>query len=191
MVGAGLLHFDLSAAVAGVNVGEVRFAVFFLGSGDFGVEVFVDVHQVAEAAHAQTQVVETGGGVVGGDAFSGFLQAAAAEEQQVAEVEVVAQRTELVVDDGAVGFLAVNHAVGVGVEHGGAGIAGEAHEAFESEVAGHEGVVLGVEQHEVGIRCGGDFFHCSGRCDGVDVDEFAAIEGLCIISSGEQEDFGH
>ena len=137
----------------------MRFAVFLLGGSDFGIEVFVDVNQVAETAYAQTEVVKTGSLVVGGDAFSGFFEASSAEEEQVAEVEVVAERAELIVDNGYIGFLTIYYAIRVGVEHSSLGVSGETHQTVESEVTGYQGVVFGIQEDEIRVGNLGNFFH--------------------------------
>ena len=60
---AGFFHLYLDAAVFGVDVVEDAFAALVVRHGHVSVEVFVDVHHRGDAAHAQTQVVESGGGV--------------------------------------------------------------------------------------------------------------------------------
>ena len=146
------------------------------------------MHQCAQAAYAQAKVVEAGCVVFGIDAGGGFLEVGGVEEQQGAEVEVVAERAELVVDYGSIALHALNHCVVVGIEHGGLGVGGDAGEAFQSAVAELQLGLLGVEQCIFSGGGGGDGFHRCRRFQVVDMDEFASAACLCGGIGAEQSD---
>ena len=191
MGGAGLLHLNLDAAVLGVDVVKDFFAALAVVQGDVAVEVLVDVDDGGDAAQTQAQVVETGGIVLDVDAGGSLLEVGGVEEEHRAEVEIVAERAELVVDDGRVGLLAFDYGVRVGVHHAGLGVTGEADKAVEGEVAHDQVVVFSVEQSVLGTGGSGDFLHGGRRVEGVDGDYLAAFNGGCLSVGGQQENFGY
>ncbi len=166
---AGFFHFDLHATVFRVYIVEYLFARLAVVHGDVAVEVFVDVYQRSYAAEAQAQVVKTGGAVAFVDSGGSFLEVGGVEEHYRAEVEVIAERAELVVNHRRVGLLAFYHGIIVGICHACFGIAGELHEAIHSEVAHYEGVLLGVKEQIVGVAVLSYGQHCCRRVEAVDV----------------------
>ena len=174
--GAGCFHLQLAVAVLRIHVVEDFLAAAAGVVLHFGVEVFVDVYQLAALRQLQAQVVEPGEAAVGLHTGGSFLQGVGAEQEHGAEVEVVAQRALLVVDDGGDGLLAVLQLVMVGVGHGGAAVFQDAHHALQGEHAQAEDGVLGVEQGVGGFGLCGDGFQALAA-EGIGGGEEAAACG--------------
>ena len=100
---AGAFHFNLHIAVARIYVVELPLATLACVQFDGRVEHLVQVEQQPLAAQRQTKVVPSGKPIgritLGRSLFCPFLDRRRAEKHERAKVEVVAQRSFLIVDD--------------------------------------------------------------------------------------------
>ncbi len=158
--GAGLFHFNLYAAVLGVDIVEDFFARPAVVDSDVAIEILVDVYYWSHAAYVQTKIVEAGGLVVGLQFSGGEAQHRRVEQYHGAEVEIVAQRAILIVDCGGVCALAVGFGHIVGIEHACAGVGRYAQHALKGQIAEVEPVGLVVQQSVVGSGGACDSAHC-------------------------------
>ena len=155
VLGAGCLHLDLHLPVFGVDIVEHLLAAAAGVALDIGIEILVDVEQLCLLRQLQPQVVESRVAEVARHSRGSFAQGLCTKEQQRPEVEIVAQAARLVVDDRCLNQSTVGLVVRVGIEQSGSGIVGDAHHAFEGEVAQPESCVAGIQQGEVGVAATG------------------------------------
>ena len=96
----GLFHLHLDAAVLRVHIVELLLA----GGAEIGLDLVIeelaDVLRQPLFGQLEPQVIEAGELVVPVHPGHGLLQGVRPDQQQPAEVEVVAHRTQLAVDDG-------------------------------------------------------------------------------------------
>ena len=151
MFRAGLLHFHLPLPVARVHIVEETFAAGAHVVLHFGVQVFVDVYQRGALAQLQAQVVEAGVAIAGRQAGSGLFQTVGTQQPQGAEVEVIAQRAGLVVDDGRLAASATAQPVVVGVDQACARVFGDAHHPLQGKQAEAQVRFFEVEQCVVAV----------------------------------------
>ena len=156
-----LLHLHLHVAVARIDIVKLSFAFCAHGLLLLRVEVFVDVEDRALPAQLQTQVVPA------------TIQPVATEvatqdrvrpnEHQRSEVEVVSQRTLLVVYHGVLRPLALLRLVEVGIDHDGPRAVGHLEQPLLRAVAQGDGVVGQLYQYVLCARCFRHLSHCRRR----------------------------
>ncbi len=160
MLCACFLHFNLHATVLRVDVIKDFFAGFTRVEFNVAVKVLIDVNNGCNTAEAESQIVEACSSIFTVDAGSGCTEVFVAEEKHRAEIEIVAERALLIVNYGRRCAFAFGNAVVVGIEHAGLRVGSYFYEAVDSEISGHEMIVLGIEENVVGIGGIGDFLHC-------------------------------
>ena len=154
MLGAGPLHLFLRLTVARVHIVELPLAAPAGVGLLHGVEKLVQVEELAATREEEAQVIEPRKAIVGMRQGGIFAEQRGADEQQLAEVEVVSQRSFLVVDDGMAVPLAALHGVVVGIHHGGIPVHGHPQHAFQGIVAQREGRGLLAQEHILGLGTG-------------------------------------
>ena len=130
-----LFHFNLIAAVSRIDVTEMRFFIGELDSGRGEIGGLAEVDDGASLAQPQPEVVpaaEVGGNFLLFDRISESADRGAADEDSVAEVEIVADAAKLIIDE----WMRSDRAVGfqieiVGIEDGGLGIVGRLSESLQ------------------------------------------------------------
>ena len=172
MLRARRLHLDLHVAVAWVHIVELPLAALARVEFYGGVEQLVQMEQLLLATEEEAQVVPTGKAVyvacvailllrIGGLCPSFRLRGA--QQYQWSEVEVVAQRTFLIVDDGMLddSFLAAHRLFFqiVAVDHCRLRLVGSPCHAGQRIGTRHHGRRLQVEQDVVGGSCRADEPH--------------------------------
>ena len=133
MFGAGCLHLNLAVAVARIDVVKLLLAAQAGVGLHFRVKVFVDVYQLMMLRQLEAQVVQAGVAIVGRHAVGSFFQRVGAQQQDGAEVEVIAQRPRLVVDDGSCLSPAFLQLIMVGINHARIAVFQNAYHTFQSE----------------------------------------------------------
>ena len=126
-----LLHLHLHVAVAGVDIVELLFSASTGVEFLLGVEIFVEVHQRTSPAEPQPQFIVSGEGPVGIVVAACIVaQCIAVDEDERSEVEIVADASLLVVDNGMSHALSVLHRVVVAVDEHSLGLTGHLLQAF-------------------------------------------------------------
>ena len=116
---AGLFHLHLHLAIGRIHVVELFFTRGPQVGLFFRIKILVEVEQPPLTTQEQAQVVESGILIVTFAVGGGIMvQQGGAKQQQGAEVEVVAQRTFLVVDDGMRLTLPLLYCITVGIDEG-------------------------------------------------------------------------
>ena len=191
VLGAGLFHLDLAAAVARVNIIEDLLATLAGVQLNIAVEELVDVGNGGKLRQLEAQVIQTGELVVGLHRLDSLLEALATEEHHRAEIEVVTQATHLVVDNGSLVGALVGHVVVVGIEQARLGVVAQLGKTLQRERAHLQGVILGVEQHIIGIGMSSDFAHRGAREKHIDGEHLATLNRFGLIYRGKQVNLVH
>ena len=170
--GGGLLHLYLHVAVGRVHVVKLLHAAGPRVLFHLGVEVLVQVQQLALAAQVEPEVVESGI-LIGGEFWltGPVAKQLAAYQQQRAEVEVVAHRACLIVNGGmplhapcpVLGSLLVV----VGVDEGGMTVGGCVQQALNGSLSQGDGGGLGDNQGVVGPHFSGNLHQGLRRAQAV------------------------
>ena len=104
--------------------------------------------QPAFLGDLQAEVVEARSLIIGRHPAGGFLQGRCAEEQQAAELEVIAQRTWLAVDHRSGNRFAALGDEAVRVQHRGAGVFGNLEHTLQSVMDQGQFRPAGIEKGE-------------------------------------------
>ena len=121
----------------------------------------------------------------------GFLQAATAEQQHRAEVEVVAQRAHLVVNHRCLDSALVGDIVVVGIEHARTAVVGQLDKTLDGKRGELEGIVLGVNQRIVALHMAGNDAHGLAAGQVLDLEHMAPLDGSLGIVASQQIDVSH
>ena len=156
-----LLHLHLHVAVARIDIVKLSFAFCAHGLLLLRVEVFVEVEDRALPAQLQTQVVPATIQPVGAEVAT--LDRVRPDEHQRPEVEVVSQRTLLVVYHGVLRPLSLLRLVEVGIDHDGPRAVGHLEQPLLRAVAQGDGVVGQLYQYVLCARCFRHLSHCRRR----------------------------
>jgi hypothetical protein len=103
VLGSSLLHLDLYATVLRINIVEVLLASGTVVELYIIIEVLVDVLQSALLANFEAEIIETSVLIIYIHASNSLFHCASAIEEYRTELEVVADRTQLVIDNRSVG----------------------------------------------------------------------------------------
>ena len=138
MTGGCILHLYLAVAVARVYIVKLAHTAGAAVGLLLGVEILVEVGDGGLARDVEAQVVPRSPSVVGGGGLLGHiaLEQRRAHEHSRSEVEVVAQRTLLIVYRGVCHQFAVGGGhPAVGIDHARAGVGCRLHHALYGVVA--------------------------------------------------------
>ena len=152
----GLLHLHLHLAVARIDIVELLDAGGPRVELLFGVQRLVQMQQLSLTAQEQAQGVEAGILIVGSVGLGESLQQLRLDEPQRAEVEVVADGAELVVDGGMT--------PAVGIDKGGSRVDGHAEHTLQCTLSQRDGGRLGKQQDIGSLRARRHAF--DGTCGG-------------------------
>ena len=145
-------HLYLHLAIGGVDVVELFDArgtgvEFFLS-----IEALVDVENLSVATQEEAQGIEARMVVIGLASLHGKgMEQGGLNEPERSEIEVVADATHLIVDDGMVLALAFQDVVMVGIDHGCIGVGGHTEDALEGALTQQQLTGFGLQQGIVGI----------------------------------------
>jgi hypothetical protein len=133
VLGSSLLHLDLYATVLRINIVEVLLASGTVVELYIIIEVLVDVLQSALLANFETEVVETSVLIINIHASNSLFHCASAIEENRTELEVVADRTQLVVNNRSVGTNVTYLVEVIRINHSSLGVLDECLHTLESE----------------------------------------------------------
>ena len=103
VLGSSLLHLDLYTTVLRINIVEVLLTSGTVVELYIVIEVLVDVLQSALLAHFEAEVIKTSELIIYIHASNSLFHSASAIEKNRTELKVVADRTQLVVNNRSVG----------------------------------------------------------------------------------------
>jgi len=179
----GLFHLYLHVAVGGIHIVKLFHTRSPQVSLLLGIQVFIQVQDTSLTAQEEAQVVESGILIVALTVAGGiFVQQRGAQQPQAAEVEVVAQRTFLIVYHGMQLALALLHRIAVAIHHRSTFVGGHEHQALQSRATQRQRLCLHAEQHVVGYGVLGHFHHEVATGQIVRHDETTVLRSLCLFS---------
>jgi hypothetical protein len=133
VLGSSLLHLDLYATVLRINIVEVLLASGTVVELYIIIEVLVDVLQSALLAHFEAEVIETSVLIINIHASYCLFHSASAIEENRTELEVIADRTQLVVDNRSIGTNLTYLVEVVRINHSGLSVLDKCLHTLESE----------------------------------------------------------
>ena len=179
----GLFHLYLHVAVGGIHIVKLLHTRSSQVGLLLGIQVFVQVQDTSLATQEEAQVVESGILIVALTIAGGiFVQQRGAQQPQAAEVEVVAQRTFLIVYHGMQLALALLHRIAVAIHHRSTFVGGHEHQSLQGRTAQRQRLCLHAEQHVVGYGEFGHFHHEVATGQIVRHDETTVLRCLCLFS---------
>ena len=133
VLGSRLLHLDLYATVLRIHIVEVLLASGTVVELYIVIEVLVDVLQSAFLAHFKAEVIETSILIINIHASNSLFHSASAIEKNRTKLEIVADRTQLVVNNRSVGTNFTYLVEVVSVNHSCLGVLDKSLHTLESE----------------------------------------------------------
>ena len=189
VLGAGSFHLNLAATVAWVYIVENLLAALAGVELDIAVKILVDVSDGSKLRQLQAQVIETGKLVGRLHGFCCLLETLAAEHEHRTEIEVIAQRAHLIVDNGGFHCTFVGDIIVVGIDHATLCVGENLHETLEGEWREFQSHILGVKHGHASVALLGDSLDGGSRCEVVNIEHLAAVDGALGLSIGKQIDF--
>ena len=148
----GLFHLYLYLAVGGIHVVELLHTRGACIQLFLSVELLVDVEDLSVAAQEEAEGIEARMMIIGLTCLHGKgVEQGRLDEPKRSEIEVIANTTNLIVDDGMVLALAFGDVVMVGIDHGSIGIGGHTEGALQGAFTEQQLSGFGLQQGIVGI----------------------------------------
>ena len=156
MTGCHLLHLNLNITIGGVHIVELLLAGGTHIALHLGIEQFIQVQQFSLATQIQAQVVESTIYIMRVDRLMGPLaQPFTTHQPQSAEVEIIANRSQLIIDD----RMSILHPlatvlfslISVCIDHGSATVGSHLHQAFQGALTQFQRRVLDNQCHISGL----------------------------------------
>ena len=154
MLGANPFHFLLHPAIARIHIVELPLALLASPGLLHRVEILVQMEKLTAAREKEAQVVKSCKAIVGMRQGGIFPNQRRADEEQLTEVEVIAKRPLLIVNDRMAAPLTALHNKMVGIDHGGILVYDHPQHAFQGMVTQFKRHSLLAQEHILALGAG-------------------------------------